>query len=185
MKGTIKAITGGLKMIGSMMPFAIVAGALGVSSWLIADGVTSYNKTLNEARENPAIHEMIESDKAILDEQRENKQLTEIEYLENYDYWDSNENLVAYLKAHKDEYKDYLDVIKPSDDKSLAGCILLPISLIVGGVGLFLYVALGEFLDIFDKSLEDFRDVKDVVDAKRREKRLEKEIGDYTEEVDE
>ena len=172
MKGTIKAITGGLKMIGSMMPFAIVAGALGVSSWLIADGVTSYNKTLNEARENPAIHEMIESDKAILDEQRENKQLTEIEYLENYDYWDSNENLVAY-------------VIKPSDDKSLAGCILLPISLIVGGVGLFLYVALGEFLDIFDKSLEDFRDVKDVVDAKRREKRLEKEIGDYTEEVDE
>ncbi len=183
MKGTIKILTGGLKMVGSMLPFAAMAGSIAVSGWLIGDGFNSYHNTIDQFREEPAIHEMIESDKALLNDERYNKEITEVEYREKYDYWDDDDNLYEFLKDNGGEYKKYLDGVHTAEKKVTAGTAMIIGFAVIDVVGLIFYLN-ERFLNIFYSATDDFDEAKEIIRENREHKRIEKELGEYKEEIE-
>ena len=82
MKGLLKRVIGGVKYVAAFLPIALALGGEATFIWLASTGVNSYDRAIQEAKESPAMQEVIESDLGILKEQVDNKQITMQEYQE-------------------------------------------------------------------------------------------------------
>lgn len=186
MKALLKRIKGGLIITSAFLPLAAALGGSATFFWLAYHGTVMTGKAYEEAKEAPAIKELMEDDLEFLKDQLDNKQISVQDYQKKKNYWNSQTVIKQFLKEDKEGNKAYLDKINKAEATKTAGILLsifYPLVAAIVVVGFFAE----NFTDVIESGVDNFIEAKAIKEEAKRRKELKKygeELDEYKEELE-
>ncbi len=178
MKSFIKNIRGGVKLASLSLPFVILAGTAAGFAGIIADNTIKLNSFYDEVRNTEIVQELIEKEKANIENSFENNDHSLEEYTKRTSYIESTEFLKDALKSDE-RLQDYANREHKILTEPLYG-LTLSVPMILGVYSLVnLFMVDKKYKKIIESAKKDFEDAKQIAE----EKKLEKELNEYSEEI--
>ncbi len=180
MKGLLKYIQGGLKMITIALPVAITLGGEATFIWLGCNGDAMKSNAFSEARQDTEISQMISDDLDLLQTRLDNKEITTQEYLERTEEYREDDFLYEFMNSKPEKYGEYVKSINKGESELMAGIACGIIFPLIGGLtSAYLYLCTDFAEALADSARDDFDAAQEMKEAKRKKK----EEKDYAEEI--